>query len=191
MDSCSLQEFDKCLENVKVLWDEREKPFAPTSGPQFHRHFVQYQADVVRYHMRKDLRESAGLGSPPSKFTTNASESIIAAIKRKVHFKESEWPEFNKEMKQYVESQPEEVIRALSGRGQFQLCTDVAHYGCLHHRGSKCQPNNDMKLLYLCLARLNFPTELQHKRQVWRGLTASPVHLHLKQFCLSVQRIQV
>jgi len=129
VDSCSLQEFDERLENVKVLWDEREKPFAPTSGPRFHRHFVQYQADVVRYHMRKDLRESAGLGSPPSKFTTNASESINAAIKRKVHFKESEWPEFNKEMKQYVESQREEVIRALSGCGQFRLCTDVAYYG--------------------------------------------------------------
>jgi len=65
VDSCSLQEFDERLENVKVLWDEREKPFAPTSGPRFHRHFVQYQADVVRYHMRKDLRESAGLGHHP------------------------------------------------------------------------------------------------------------------------------
>ena len=32
-------------------------------------------------------------------------------------------------MKQYVESQREEVIRALSGRGQVRLCTDVAHFG--------------------------------------------------------------
>jgi len=166
VDSCSLQEFDERLENVKVLWDKCEKPFAPTSGPRFHSHFfIQYQADVVRYHMRKDLRESAGLGSPPSKFTTNASESINAAIKRKVHFKELEWPEFNKEIKQYVESQREEVIRALSGRGYVLMLLIM---GCLHHHGSKCQPNNDVKL-YLCLTRLNFPTELQHKREVWRG----------------------
>ena len=44
-----------------------------------HDYFIQYQADVVRYHMRKDIRERGGLGSPPSAFTTNASESINAA----------------------------------------------------------------------------------------------------------------
>ena len=73
--------------------------------------------------MRKDLKESAGLGSPPSIFTTNASESLNAAIKRK------EWLEFNEQMKQYVESQQEVVIRALSGCRQFWLCSEVAHYG--------------------------------------------------------------
>ena len=36
--------------------------------------------------------------------------------------------EFISHMKQYVESQ-REVIRSLSGRGQYQLCPDVAHYG--------------------------------------------------------------
>lgn len=129
VDSSSVQEFDERLENLKPLWDAREKPFAPVSGPRFHSYFIQYQADVVRYHMRKDLRESAGLGSPPAKFTTNASESLNAAIKRKVNFKESHWPEFISHMKQYVESQREEVIRSLSGRGQYRLCPDVAHYG--------------------------------------------------------------
>ena len=129
VDSCSVQEFDERVENLKPLWDAREKPFALVSGPRFHSYFIQYQADVVRYHMRRDLRESAGLGSPPSKFITNASESLNAAIKRKVDFKESEWPEFISQMKQYVESQREEVIRSLSGRGQYRLCPDVAHYG--------------------------------------------------------------
>lgn len=40
--------------------------------------------------MRKDLREEAGLGSPPQPFTTNASESLNAMMKRKVDYKESE-----------------------------------------------------------------------------------------------------
>ena len=62
--------------------------------------------------MRKDLRESAGLGSPPSIFTTNASESLNAAIKKNVNFRESEWPEFNEQMKRYIESQ-QEVIGGL------------------------------------------------------------------------------
>ena len=127
VDSSSLEKFHQRLENLKQLWDEREKPLSPSSGPRFYRHFVRYHADVVRYHMRKDLRESAGLGSPPSKFTTNASESLNAAIKRKVNFQESELPEFNDQMRQYAESQREEVIQALSGRGQFRLCHDVSH----------------------------------------------------------------
>ena len=70
--------------------------------------------------MRKDLRENVGLGSPPSTFTTNASESINAAIKRKVDYKESAWPEFNEHMKSFVESQREEVVRVLSGRRQYR-----------------------------------------------------------------------
>ena len=129
VDSCSVQQFDERLDNLKPLWDAREKPFAPPSGPRFYGYFIQYQADVVRYHMRRDLRESEGLGSPPAKFTTNASESLNAAIKRKVNFKESDWPEFISQMKQFAESQRDEVIRSLSGRGQYCLCTDLAHYG--------------------------------------------------------------
>ena len=131
VDSCSVQDFDERVENLKLLWDAREKPFAPSNGPRFHSHFIQYQADVVHYHMRRDLCESAGLGSPPAKFTTNASESLNAAIKRKVNFKESDWPEFVSHMKQCVQSQREEVIRSLSGCGQYRLCPDVAHYGML------------------------------------------------------------
>lgn len=62
-----------------------------------------YQAEVVKYNMRRDLRESAGLGSPPSIFTTNSSESVNAAIKRKVNYKEHQWPEFNDHLKQLVQ----------------------------------------------------------------------------------------
>ena len=44
-----------------------------------------------------------------------------AMIKRKVDYKQSEWPKFNEEMKQLVGQQREEIIRALSGRGQYRL----------------------------------------------------------------------
>ena len=69
--------------------------------------------------MRRDLRESVGLGSPLSTFITNASESINAAIKRKVDFKESDWPEFNEKMKHFVESQ-----RKSLGLCLVMACTD-------------------------------------------------------------------
>ena len=71
--------------------------------------------------MLSDVRQKAGLGSPPQSFTTNASESLNAAIKKKVNHKETEWPLFNE---QYISAQREETIRAISGRGQYRL-TDL------------------------------------------------------------------
>ena len=129
VDSASLSEFDERFECLKSVWDLRESTCMPTIEPRFYNYFSQYQADVVRYHMRKDLREASGLGSPPTQFTTNGSESINAALKRKVNHKESAWPQFNEHMKAHVESQREEIVRALSGRGQYRLNPEFAHYG--------------------------------------------------------------
>ena len=93
----------------------------PPQEVQFYNFFCKYQADVVKYHMRRDIREAAGLGSPPSIFTTNSSESVNAELKRKVDFKECEWTDFNKHVEELVESQRDEIIRALSGRDQYRL----------------------------------------------------------------------
>ena len=127
VDCISEEAFHTMLLHLKKLWDEREAPFAPASGPRFYTFFQRYQADVVKYHMRKDLREVAGLGCPPAIFTTNPSESINAVVKRKVDFKQHEWPNFNSQLKQLVEGQREEVIRSLSGRGQYRLCTQFSY----------------------------------------------------------------
>ena len=67
------------------------------------------------------------MGFPPNIFTTNSSESLNAVIKKRLHYKESEWPEFNKAMKQLVLSQRDETICALFGRGQYQLDKEYAH----------------------------------------------------------------
>ncbi len=54
-------------------------------------------------------------------FTTNGPESLNVTIKRKVDYKESDWPQFNEQMKQLFNCQREEVTRALAGRGQYRL----------------------------------------------------------------------
>ena len=64
---------------------------------------------------------------PPSIFTTNSSESINAVVKRKVNFKETEWPQFNQELKQIVNEMHEESICALSGHGQYRLSKPYLH----------------------------------------------------------------
>lgn len=64
VDSSSVQNFDQQLEALEDPWNARELPYSSQAGPKFYDYFVRFQADVVRHHMRKDLREAAGLGSP-------------------------------------------------------------------------------------------------------------------------------
>ena len=115
--------------------------------PSFFDYFCSKKADVVRYNMRRDLRESAGLGSPPGIFTTNASESINSMMKRKVSFKESEWPHFNDQVKELVKQQREEVIRALSGRGQYRLSQQFSHFSVSAAKWAKMRPEQRREII--------------------------------------------
>ena len=71
--------------------------------------------------MLKSVREEAGLGVPPSVFTTNASESVNAMLKRKVEYKKNELPSFVAHLKQLVDEQERELERAVIGRGKYQF----------------------------------------------------------------------
>ena len=135
VDCESAEDVGRCLEQLKPLWESREARYLSfcssclESG--FYKFFTQHQLEVVKYHniMRKDIRESVCLGSPPTIYTTNGSESINAAIKSKVNFIEPEWPRFNDQMKVFATHQQEEIIRSLFGRGQYRLKPEFSHYG--------------------------------------------------------------
>ena len=147
VDCGSEEEYDAALHNLEPIWNTREQPYATSSGPQFYGFFCQYQSNVVKYHMRRDVREAAGLGAPPSTFTTNSSESINAVLKRKVDYKESEWPVFNKHIEQLVESQRDEVIRALSGRGQYRPLPQFQYLGVPIQNWMKMRPDQRRKII--------------------------------------------
>ena len=83
-----------------------------------------YQASTVYHTMLRDVRMAVGLGSPPAIFTTNASESCL---KRKVNYTETQWPEFNDIVKQFIMAQQDAIIRAVSGRGQYHLTQEYGH----------------------------------------------------------------
>ena len=140
VDCASEKDFSERLEKCRAVWNAREAPFAPSSGPRFFNYFLRYKSDVVCHSMRADIRESVGLGCPPKIFTTNASESINAMMKRKVNYKESEWPQFNEEVKELVKQQREEIIRALSGRGQYRLIQQFSHYSVSPSKWIKMRP---------------------------------------------------
>ena len=140
VDCTSDKDFGERLEKCRAVWNAREAPYAPTSGPRFFNYFLRYKSDSVCHTMRADLRESVGLGCPPKIFTTNASESINAMMKRKVNYKECEWPQSNEEVKELVKQQREEIIRALSGRGQYRLIEQFSHYSISPSKWAKMRP---------------------------------------------------
>ena len=73
----------------------------------------QHKVDIIVSGMLKQIRQQAGLGAPPSSFTTNTCESINAILKRKVDFKKNALPTFVHHLKQFVEEQQREVERAI------------------------------------------------------------------------------
>lgn len=97
--------------------------------------------------MLKDVRTAAGLGSPPSKFTTNASESLNAVLKRKVDYSATQWPLFNDCMKEIVVEQRDEIVRALSGRGKYQFCKPYEHLQVLPQEWAKMTPDQRKRLI--------------------------------------------
>lgn len=75
---------------------------------------------MVRVQQDRE-REESGLGNPPAIFTTNASESINALIKRKVDYKKHQLPQFIDIVHELVDEQNREVKRAIVNRGKWRL----------------------------------------------------------------------
>ena len=87
VDSADPTDFDSRLQNCKDVWNTRECPYQRPGQMSFFDYFNQYHASNVRHTMLKDVRIAVGLGYPPDIFTTNASESLNAALKKKVNYK--------------------------------------------------------------------------------------------------------
>ena len=71
--------------------------------------------------MLRPVREKAGLGRPPKAFTTNASESINAVLKRKVNYKRNESPVFLEKVKELIKEQDSEIEKAVINRGKYMI----------------------------------------------------------------------
>ena len=133
VDSKDAEDFNDRLEACKETWRKRESLSPNSNHSSFFEYFSQYYAQVIRHSMLKDVRTVAGLGYPPSKFSTNTSESINAVMKRKVDYKETSWPEYNDSMKELVQQQRDEVLRSLSGSIDFVRGMSI--YKFYHNNG--------------------------------------------------------
>lgn len=81
VDSVSENDFLTKLESKKEEWSKIEIE-NPGVGAGFYEWFVQNKVEVIVSGMLRPVREDSGLGCPPALFTTNASESLNAVLKR-------------------------------------------------------------------------------------------------------------
>lgn len=123
IDSCDEEQFEEGLEALSEKWktydmfDNVRKPLHA-----FGVWFKQYKGCLLKKKMLKPVRTKAGLGSQPLQFTTNASESMNAVLKRKVDYKKSELPAFLDELRKVIDEQEHELERAIINKG-----LDVQH----------------------------------------------------------------
>lgn len=120
VDASGDDDFQRKLDDVILSWQNCSIPSSANMG-SFVQWFITNKSHVIRDSMLKPIREECGLGCPPEPFTTNASESINAMLKRKLDYKQSELPAFIDKVKELVNEQQKELERAVIGRGKYQL----------------------------------------------------------------------
>ena len=118
-DASSESDFDKKLEALEDVWNNRERVYS--TAPQFFSYFSKYKAKVFKESMIKPIRIGAGLGDPPKQYHNNSPECINNVIKMKVRREKSSLDEFCSEMKSLVEQQQNHLIRAITCRGEYRL----------------------------------------------------------------------
>ena len=122
VDSKDEAEFEQGLHTLCSKWSKMGKCMET-----FVRWFQEYKSLSIKKCMLKFTRRDAGLGDSPPMFTTNASESINALLKRKVDYKKNELPSFLEKLKEVIDDQERELERAIIDRGKYQLCAQFSH----------------------------------------------------------------
>lgn len=91
VDSESINGFNTTLLQLKDKWHQLEQDDFQDKIHMmgFHDWFTKYKADDFRHYKLRPLRERISLGSPPSSFHTNDSESINALLKESLGYKKT------------------------------------------------------------------------------------------------------
>ena len=121
VNSDSDVEFEKGYDIISQKWkglDSKEGGLMHIFVTWFHR----YKYSVIKKTMLKSVRRNAGLGDPPTLFTTNASESVNSLLKNRMDYKKNELSEFLDKLKSLIDNQEKEMEKAIIGRGKYELC---------------------------------------------------------------------
>ena len=90
-------------------------------------HRVALVVQAIKEGLLQCNRERAGLGDPPSQFTTNASVSVNALLKNKMDYKKIELSVFPNKLKEVIDEQERELEQAVIGRGKYEFYTDYQY----------------------------------------------------------------
>ncbi len=132
IDASTSEEFEYQLDHLQEKWEEDVEQDGVL---EFFAWFRKYKAGIIKRSMIKEVQEEAGLGSPPERFTTNASESLNAVMKAGVHYRKNELPAFIQKLhKLVVEEQEREFEQAVIDRGKYQLQPQYSHLQIPEHR---------------------------------------------------------
>ena len=118
--------YDQAFEAMVRKWKGFE--ITTTNLNKFVEWFRTYKSKIVKRSMLRPVREQAGLGKPPAPFTTNASESMNAVLKRKVDYKRSELSTFLHEVKELIKEQDSEIEKAVIDRGKYKISPEFKKF---------------------------------------------------------------
>ena len=76
LDAESTTDFDLRLSSLREKWNGLEQSIHPHKDPQVYGWILKNEAATMKECMIASVRESAGLGSPPIKYSTNRNESM-------------------------------------------------------------------------------------------------------------------
>ena len=117
VDTTSSKAYDGVFKSLTKKWQALD--LSNDALNKFVRWFQKYKSNVIKRSMLKPIREKAGLGIPPVSFTTNASESINAMLKKKVDYKRNELPVFLEKVKELIQEQDNEIEKAAISRWKY------------------------------------------------------------------------
>lgn len=124
-DAANKEEFDSMLNLLKQKWSN-----AHNNGAVFHEWFIANKAVSFLQSVISPVRQRAGLGCPPERFTTNRSERtngvIQEFIQQECNGKVDEYV-FAVTLQKLVDMQEKEVELAVIGKGEYKIRDRFKH----------------------------------------------------------------
>ncbi len=125
-DAKDPEEFFVMLDSALVKWADLHP-----NGEEFHGWFKTNKAKAFAESVVSSVRQRAGLGCPPEKFTTNSSERtngiIQDFIKRDCGAAKVDKYTFVTSLEKLIKIQEQEIEMAVLGKGQYTLRDQCSH----------------------------------------------------------------
>ena len=151
-DAENEEEFFTALESLEQVWNDRET--CSTGKPaQFYLWFRKTKSKEFITSVIKPVRIKGGLGDPPSAYTNNANEGWNREVKGMNNYKGQDWPDFVQHVRGAVESNYEEVKKAVIGIGEYKLSNGFESFAITIRKWNQLTKEQQQKHLEKVLSK--------------------------------------